>query len=797
MKFQLGDFIDWNEDMKEGGSNMADEGGEMLETRRRSVRIWALEEEKKKKKKTTSTVEDKQQKASVTNSNPLLTAGNESESLAALKTNSIAGVPHSQHSQVQEDQHKEQQHARPPTFKQYDRRRVKRKRLEDVVVSSPAYFSPAQEEENDPNHESTSIRNDHRASSSSLQRLPEKRVLEFVIDILQRRDTYEIFAQPVDPEEVEGYYRIIKEPMDFGTMRAKLQEGMYTSLEQFEHDVFLISNNAMHFNSSTTVFYREARSIQELAQRVFHALKTDPENFVHEFSLTKKRPGRKPQGEAAGPSTKRARYGKVKLGAAPRRNTKTERLFDLNSHFEQRQNKIPSGSGAGFGTERRQTYKPPRETESIFSSQYDLPKPLIHIIDGELGYKESLMEFVKDLGPTAQMVANRKLEKYKQIEASNRQFQAQATSASTPSWLAPPPSLTFAPNYLDGVNNGEIPQSILHNLPGDYLDDANKRLDVHGDVFKGENAQTSCGINTHDAAYKGKMVCTDSRMDMDNTFFIGMAPSSDIMGTSGDLRRVNPHFSTIKAVKIAYPEEVAPNTRGKIDIFGSSKGKQICTDESMNLLHGNDRYDTTHQNQYGEMWYGSHFPLSGIENTNTPAGDGITNTCDKYQTIDMMAEFNQPRNQMQPDELANVLHSRLQELMSGNSSVMTSQAAKVSVQDTTFLNRLGSQEEGRVNREQAAQSLEWPRSTTPQTNRGFPSTVQMQLNKDRLVGRSTILRERTPHLRASQLVAAQKMAVLHAMSFYDKATPESHQAEDSQRQSSSDNSKQLDLALQL
>lgn len=123
---------------------MADEGGEMLETRRRSVRIWALEEEKKKKKTTTTTVEDKQQKASVTNSNPLLTAGNETVSLAAFKTNSIAGFPHSQHSLVQEDQHKEQQHARPPTFKQYDRRRVKRKRLEDVVVSSPAYFSPAQ-----------------------------------------------------------------------------------------------------------------------------------------------------------------------------------------------------------------------------------------------------------------------------------------------------------------------------------------------------------------------------------------------------------------------------------------------------------------------------------------------------------------------------------------------------------------------------------------------------------------------------------------------------------------------------
>ncbi|KAG6738180.1 hypothetical protein POTOM_059745 [Populus tomentosa] len=52
--------------------------------------------------------------------------------------------------------------------------------------------------------------------------------------IVQRRDTQEIFAQPVDPDEVVGYFDIIKEPMDFGTIRAKLQEGMYTSLDQFQ-----------------------------------------------------------------------------------------------------------------------------------------------------------------------------------------------------------------------------------------------------------------------------------------------------------------------------------------------------------------------------------------------------------------------------------------------------------------------------------------------------------------------------------------------------------------------------------
>lgn len=34
--------------------------------------------------------------------------------------------------------------------------------------------------------------------------------------------------------KVRSYYSIIKEPMDFGTMRAKLHEGMYNNLEEFQ-----------------------------------------------------------------------------------------------------------------------------------------------------------------------------------------------------------------------------------------------------------------------------------------------------------------------------------------------------------------------------------------------------------------------------------------------------------------------------------------------------------------------------------------------------------------------------------
>ncbi|GAA0146687.1 chromatin/chromatin-binding, or -regulatory protein [Lithospermum erythrorhizon] len=120
-------------------------------------------------------------------------------------------------------------------------------------------------------------------------KLPEKPILELILDTLQRRDVHEIFAEPVDPDEVEDYYEIIEHPMDFGTMRAKLHEGMYQNLEQFEHDVFLIPRNAMHFNTSSSIYFRQARGIYELAEKLFHVLKTDPEHFELEFPRERRR----------------------------------------------------------------------------------------------------------------------------------------------------------------------------------------------------------------------------------------------------------------------------------------------------------------------------------------------------------------------------------------------------------------------------------------------------------------------------------------------------------------------------
>lgn len=265
------------------------------------------------------------------------------------------------------------------------------------------------------------------------QSMPDKRILELVIDALQRRDTNELFAEPVDPQEVEDYYEIIEEPMDFGTMRAKLHEGLYKSLEQFERDALLIPRNAMHFNSSTTVYFRQARAIHELAKRVFHILKTDPEKFEMEFSGTRRRT-RRPTNEGRVPlrssssklatdfRTRRMNHASSKKALHERDGLSNYRKssggspgFHDKTNINAKDNTFPSGpendGRVPSEADRRSTYWTSflTENDSIVSMVYNNSKQLPLVEQQDFGYRDSLMMFVKDLGPTAQMVARRKL----------------------------------------------------------------------------------------------------------------------------------------------------------------------------------------------------------------------------------------------------------------------------------------------------------------------------------------------------------------------------------------------------
>ncbi|XP_023397783.2 bromodomain-containing protein 1 isoform X2 [Loxodonta africana] len=88
-------------------------------------------------------------------------------------------------------------------------------------------------------------------------------LLRSVLDQLQEKDPARIFAQPVSLKEVPDYLDHIAHPMDFATMRKRLEAQGYRTLTEFEEDFNLIVDNCMKYNAKDTVFYRAAVRLRD------------------------------------------------------------------------------------------------------------------------------------------------------------------------------------------------------------------------------------------------------------------------------------------------------------------------------------------------------------------------------------------------------------------------------------------------------------------------------------------------------------------------------------------------------
>ncbi|XP_013393240.1 BRCA2-interacting transcriptional repressor EMSY [Lingula anatina] len=56
------------------------------------------------------------------------------------------------------------------------------------------------------------------------------------------------FTRPVDEAEAPGYHDVIKNPMDFSTIRRKLEVGMYANFSELNDDMLLVRDNCYSYN---------------------------------------------------------------------------------------------------------------------------------------------------------------------------------------------------------------------------------------------------------------------------------------------------------------------------------------------------------------------------------------------------------------------------------------------------------------------------------------------------------------------------------------------------------------------
>lgn len=98
-----------------------------------------------------------------------------------------------------------------------------------------------------------------------------------IIDQLVAKDQLGIFLDPVDVTEVPDYPNVIKQPMDLGTMREKLREGQYESLDDLEADFTLMIKNCLLYNDKDTIFYKSGVKMREAGGVIFRQARKELE----------------------------------------------------------------------------------------------------------------------------------------------------------------------------------------------------------------------------------------------------------------------------------------------------------------------------------------------------------------------------------------------------------------------------------------------------------------------------------------------------------------------------------------
>ena len=100
---------------------------------------------------------------------------------------------------------------------------------------------------------------------------------------LIKKDKYTLFYEPVSAIEVPDYHILIKQPMDFYTMKKKLKQGKYSNVDLFKSDFTLICKNAMTYNAPDTIYYIQANKLLQIGLNIINSspLNNNDNNIIN------------------------------------------------------------------------------------------------------------------------------------------------------------------------------------------------------------------------------------------------------------------------------------------------------------------------------------------------------------------------------------------------------------------------------------------------------------------------------------------------------------------------------------
>lgn len=107
-----------------------------------------------------------------------------------------------------------------------------------------------------------------------------RRFRPLLVRLMEHPSNGGIFNKPVDAVALNltDYHAVVKHPMDFGTIRVRLEGGMYTSHEDLAKDIRLVIANAQLFNPATHPVHISATRLLEEFESSFYRLTVKSES---------------------------------------------------------------------------------------------------------------------------------------------------------------------------------------------------------------------------------------------------------------------------------------------------------------------------------------------------------------------------------------------------------------------------------------------------------------------------------------------------------------------------------------
>ncbi len=171
-------------------------------------------------------------------------------------------------------------------------------------------------------------------------------VLGTLLDEVIKHDELKggIFSEPVSKEDFPEYYEQISQPMDYGTMKKKLEKGEYRSAQAMQKDFVLVMQNCLKFNSPDSEIVQEARQQALMRPNLLrnaamkHGLFLAEDGFVLEILDDEKKSKRNEDGT---PKRRRRRKGDDVDDSAGSKKQRKRKKNDSEIEVEEEEDDVP------------------------------------------------------------------------------------------------------------------------------------------------------------------------------------------------------------------------------------------------------------------------------------------------------------------------------------------------------------------------------------------------------------------------------------------------------------------------